>query len=485
MRQFGTDTADRHALLWLPALACAAVMALVMFGGARAEAAATRPNVVLILVDAMRADRLGPYGFTFRNTTPNLNRFAARSAVFENAISQAAWTVPSIATLFSGVDPQAHRVLSYRSADSGGAIDVLAESNETIAEQFKRAGYSTHALLKSIVVDKERGMAQGFDSFTIVNPKTSQADGPSGSELTDAAITHLKAMQAAGTPFFTYLHYMDTHSPYKAPEPYYSKYRGSYSGPVTGAHRQMEQAYEKGGVVPTADDIEAMKALYDADVEYWDSQFGRLMTHIVASGLDPNTIVMVVADHGEAFWEHGKIFHGEVYQENLQIPFIVKAPGIKAGRYQQWSQLVDAPPTLADLAGIKKSSLWTGVSHAPSLTGTGAATTAPVYAEYGDLQVIIDQTGKKMIVRKSGNECYDLAKDPKEKASVCTPAEVERLKKLMETRVCKARALAERLKSSGTASVDDEQAAQLAALGYVDPAPGDGKATAATLGDCD
>ncbi|HNC96651.1 MAG TPA: sulfatase-like hydrolase/transferase, partial [Myxococcota bacterium] len=132
--------------LSLLGMALAAVVAVLMLSPARAAAPA--PNVILILVDAMRADKLGPYGYTARATTPNLSRFAGRGVVFENTISQAGWTVPSVASLFTGVDPQAHRVLRYQQS-SRVEMDALSLGHQTVAEQFKGAGYSTTALMKS------------------------------------------------------------------------------------------------------------------------------------------------------------------------------------------------------------------------------------------------------------------------------------------------------------------------------------------------
>lgn len=441
-----------------------AALAWLAFTGAPAQAAG-KPNVILILVDTLRADRLSTYGHS-RPTSPALTRFAARGAVFENAISQAGWTVPSVASVFTGVEPQAHQVLTFKAK--------ISSAHTTIAEAFKGAGYNTAGLLKSIVVEAERGYSQGFESYTVINPKQNQADGDSGRELTDAAISYLDSRKSNANPFFLYLHYMDPHSPYKAPEPYYSKYKSpSYTGPVSGAHKQMEDAYKNGGQTPSAADIQQMLDLYDADVEYWDSQFGRLMQHLVASGLDPNTIVVVTADHGEAFFEHPKnIFHEHVYQENIRIPFVIKGPGVKAGaRYKHWTQSIDIAPTLADLAGLTRGKYWQGNTQAPVLLGTGAAKLAPAYAEYADWRAVIDVDSKKVMVGGPGAPLlFDLPKDAKEQNNLAAAAaaDVARLRGTADARTQAARAIAPNFPPDEAGAMTREQCLQLVALGYLE-----------------
>lgn len=447
------------SLIWLALTVCVWVLM-----AAPATAAGTPPNVVVILIDALRADVLGPYGYTARNTTPTLNRFASRSVVFEHVISQAGWTVPSVASLFTGVDPQAHQVLTFKAK--------LSSAHQTMAEQFKAGGYSTTGLLKSIVVEAERGYSQGFENYTVINPKSNQADGESGRELTDAAISFLETQKSASKPFFLYLHYMDVHSPYKAPEPYYSKYRNpAYTGPVSGAHKQIEDDYMKGGKTPSAADIQQMKDLYDAEVEYWDAQFGRFMQALVSSGMDPNTIVVVTADHGEAFFEHpGNVFHGNVYHENINIPLIMKIPGVAAARYSNWAQSIDIPPTLADLTGIAKGKYWQGHSQAPVIKKTGAAPSDAVACEYADFRTVIDSNSKKLILGMQGGPVlFDLKQDPLELKNIASSnsADVERLRAILDARTAAAHQLATNFPPDEATDLTPEQIEQLKALGYL------------------
>lgn len=448
-------------------LALAACSWVLMSGPA---AAGTPPNVIVVLVDALRADHLEPYGYTLRHTSPNLARFATRAMVFDNVISQAGWTVPSVASIFTGVNPQVHQVLRYNQS-SRVEMDSMSLDHDTIAEMFKKGGYSTAALLKSIVVDSGRGYSQGFDSFDVVNPKQNQADGDSARELTDRAISYLETAKTAGKPFYLYLHYMDPHSPYKAPEPFYSKYKNaSYSGPVSGAHMQIENDYKKAGKMPSPADIEQMYALYDAEIEYWDSQFGRFMQTLVSSGMDPNTIVVVMADHGEAFCEHGlNLFHENLWQENIHVPFIIKAPNMKTGHAKNWAQNVDLAPTLAELTGLPKGKYWQGNSQVPVLKGQ-AAPVDVAYSEYADFRTVIDQSGKKLLTGVPGGPLlFDLSKDPGEKNNLAAslPDDVARLKKLMDEQVANDKALAPNFSVGAKTEMSDEQIKQLCALGYL------------------
>ena len=144
-------------------------------------------------------------------------------------------------------------------------------------------------------------LAQGFGDWRVV--EGDMADHASAAQLTDAALEWLAVHQ--DKPFFLYLHYMDPHSNYYAPEPYYSQAAGKAKTAVNGGYNQINDTFVQKGVIPTVNDIRQIQAYYDAEVSYWDSEFGRLMLQLVRSGVDANTVVVVAADHGEAFFEHG------------------------------------------------------------------------------------------------------------------------------------------------------------------------------------
>lgn len=447
------------SLLWFAALLSGCVAELPV-----AEAA-PKSNVILILVDTLRADKIGAYGYTQRKTTPNLDAFAAGGMVWERAESQNAWTVPSVASLFTGVDPQAHRTLNFKVSEKL-ATDTMSLQHDTISEAFKASGYGTAAFIKSTVISTSKGFSQGFDTFQVVGGKD-QAWGYSARDLNDAAIPWLTTQAKSGKPFFAYLHFMDPHSPYKAPEPYYSKYKGSYSGKMDGAHVQLEDAF-KAGTVTTADWQHEL-ALYDAEIEYFDAEFGRLWSELQKSGADKNTVVVLVADHGEAFGEHNNVFHGNLYQENIHVPVILRGPGIKPGRMKAWAQLVDVAPTLAELFALPKGKGWQGKSMVSAMGG-GAGHADIIYSEYAGHRMGIDPaTSLKLIVGDGPIKLYDLVVDPLEKNNLAESrkADVARLKALIDARFLAGQSLAKQFPIEAGTGMTKEQCEMLLQLGYV------------------
>lgn len=454
----------------LPLLALA-LLPLGLYGAgcgvtpAPAEAAAP-PNVIVILVDTLRADKLGVYGYKQRATSPNLDAFAKGGLVWENVISQNAWTVPSVASLFTGVDPQAHRALNFKQGEQL-ATDTISNEHDTLAESFKGAGYATMAYIKSTVISTSHGYSQGFDKFEIVGGKD-QAWGYSARDLNDVAIPGIKAAHASGKPFYAYLHFMDPHSPYKAPEPWYSKYKGSYTGPMDGAHVQLEAAFKAGTVTPA--DWAHELALYDAEIEYWDTEFGRLWKELEAAGVTKNTVVVVTADHGEAFGEHQNVFHGNLYQENIHIPVILRGPGIKPGRMAADAQSIDIAPTLAELYRLPKGRVWQGKSMAAAMAG-GAGHSDVLYSEYAGHRAAIEaSTRLKLILGDGACKLYDLKADPLERTNLCAsrPADVARLKAGMDARFAAAQAIGKTYGQGKADAVSPEQCEMLKALGYLD-----------------
>lgn len=471
---------------WTYALPLAALLAAAgaslpaCVGTAPPAEAAAKPNVILILVDTFRADKIGAYGYTKRKTTPNLDSFASGGLVWENAYSQDAWTVPSVASLFTGVDPQGHLCLNFRQGEKL-ATDTISDKQDTIAESFKAAGYTTAAFVKSTVISTSHGYSQGFDQFNIVGGKD-QAWGYSARDLNDAAIPWLTGQIKGGKPFFAYLHFMDPHSPYKAPEPWYSKYKGSYTGPMDGAHVQLEDAFKAGKV--TAADWDHELALYDAEVEYWDTEFGRLWGELQKAGAASNTVVVLVADHGEAFGEHNNAFHGNLYQENIHVPVIWRGPGIKAGRMKTYGQLVDLAPTLAELYALPKGKQWQGKSMVAAMGG-GAGHTDAIYSEYAGQRMVIDPaSGLKLIVGDGPNKLYDLKADPLEKTNLADSraADVTRLRAALDARQAAGVAIGKGEGKGTSTAMSAEQCEMLKSLGYLEA---DAPCTSQTIHDQD
>ncbi len=437
------------------------LMALT-FALASTDARAEQPNVIVVLVDTLRADHLEPYGYG-KSVSPRVASWAEDAVVFENAISQNAWTVPSVASLLSGMYPRAHQCLDFQEGATV-EMDTLSPDQDMVAEQFQAAGYTTAAIVKTKVIAAERGFGQGFDSYTFV--PGSQAWGPAGKELTDASIAFLE--KQGDQPFFLYLHYMDPHSPYQAPDEYYEKYVSSNGSTLTGAHEEVK-AFKTGGAAATEADIERLYALYDGEIAYWDQHFGRLLDALDALGMADTTVVVLTADHGEQFGEHGGWFHEHLYQENIHVPLAISAPGAAGARVATRVQQMDVAPTVASLAGVKHGTHWQGRDLSPAMSG-GETPAGDTYAEYAHKKTLISADGFKIILGEGGDLMFDLNKDPGETTNIVATeaAKFAELQARLIDIFKSSQAMADKFSAAQTQQLGDDDVEALRALGYIE-----------------
>ncbi len=360
----------------------AAVLALGLAGGC-SDDEPRRTNVILVVVDTLRADHAGCYGY-HRNTTPNLDSLAREGVLFEEAVSQAAFTLPAMASLFTGLDPMQHGVRKH--PDEQGRVDSLAPGLPTLASVLKRSGYTTAAVVSNSLFQKRfrTGFSADFDFYDV--GKKRRDAGPT----TDAAIDWLERKREKGKPFFLWLHYIDPHWPYEAPGEFERPFRHDDGG----AFRALVDDFHAGRVKRDriyfdcpldADGIEAGRAEYDNEVAYADAQLGRLLDRLRKSGLDRNTIVAVVSDHGEALGEHGLTFAHSffLYDEIQKVVFVLRPPGgMKAARVSRQVRLLDVMPTLFGMLGIDPPGPIEGRNLEPLWTGGGEAfPDLPAFAE--------------------------------------------------------------------------------------------------------
>ena len=302
-------------------------------------AARPRMHVLLITLDTTRADRLGCYGYT-KQTSPCLDELAKQAVQFDLAIAQAAVTPVSHASILTGLDPYHHglRVLH------GLVENRLAEEHETLAETWQKVGGQTAAFVSAFPVTAAFGLEQGFEHF---DDRFPQADGkglvsPDGTvntdmsqrradKTTEAAIAWLDSNADPDRPLFMWVHYWDPHDPYILP-------------PQTVLDK-FEPASQ------SRDDL--LRAIYDADVFYMDANLGRLLEAFRRRGFWDNTLVIVVADHGEGLGDHDWWTHGILYQEQIHVPLIIRAPGIKGAlRISSLVRTIDLMPTILEVVGV-------------------------------------------------------------------------------------------------------------------------------------
>jgi arylsulfatase A-like enzyme len=338
----------------------------------------SRPDLVLWLVDALRADHCSLYGYE-RRTTPSLERLAQDSVVFDNAYSVSTWTKPVAASILSGAYPAEHCVRTYR--------DLYRGHTRWLPETLQRSGYATCGVSSIGNVSTAFGFAHGFDSFVdlyrdnslMQSRETSTAaewrlsgDGaaavvlPLAEDVAERACRWLES-RPAGRPCFLFLWTMDTHTPYSPPPDFRHFLDPSYSGHVDGSELSVRRARKPA-------DVQRLIDLYDGEVAYADNCLGEFMRRLKDAGMYDNAMLVVASDHGEAFGEHGDFVHGHLpFEEVARVPLLLKLPGnrLAGRRVVQLASLVDIMPTVLDYLGIEAGTgeqpVWRGRSLGPAM----------------------------------------------------------------------------------------------------------------------
>jgi arylsulfatase A-like enzyme/Flp pilus assembly protein TadD len=444
------------ALLILSTFWCAAQQqgktpkAAVPSKPAAAQRAQVHPNVILITVDTTRADRMGFLGSN-RGLTPNLDAVAQDATAFTRAYSQVPLTTASHTAILTGTYPQ------YNHVNDFGV--PLAAGLPYLPDILHQHGYRTAAFVGSLILDPIAGTAPGFDrgfdlydaGYRIKGPKESRYDTIErrAGDVVGHALLWLKKRPANAPPFFLWVHLYDPHDPYDPPEPYKSKFADPYDG----------------------------------EIAYADAMLGKLFAELRTAGLYQGSVIAVMADHGEAFGEHGERSHGMLlYDETIHVPLLIKLAG-KSGSAARKSDarvgLVDVMPTLLASAGYAIPKEVQGQSLVSLLKGDQAAPPdRPIYSEtdyphrafkWSSVRAL--RTGKYLVVESSKNELYDQSIDPNatNNLAATSPAVADTL--LSQEQLFRQKTSAGLAEA---AKLDAEQTAKLQALGYVggDTGPG-------------
>lgn len=421
--------------------------------GRHSRHSANRPSVVLVVIDTLRQDHLATYGYP-RDTAPFLGELARQGAVFQG-LTPAPWTKPATASLLTGLHPLRHQAVDR--------VDRLPEDAVTLAEQLRNEGYSTLGASANGWVSPEFGFNRGFDTFLYRD------------NLKAAAFNRelLPRLDRLRPPFFLYVHYIDPHIPYSPdvgwdgrPLPANLRNRPVTLEEIDATHFQHRPP----------ELLARARDLYDGEIRSADNALRGLVDRLAQRGLMKNTLLVVAADHGEELEEHGRMSHGQtVYQEVLQVPLVIHAPGIvRPGRFGRAS-LMDVVPTLLDLLGIEHPQ---GSLDGESLLGQLASSRSAVeerpFLSHLDF---VDGTGLaliqgrwKLVLGKNPyrKQLFDLASDPGEHRDLLESPEVagifQRLGKELALRYNNySRAALER----STIQIQGQMARSLAALGYI------------------
>jgi arylsulfatase A-like enzyme len=410
-----------------------------------AGAAPDGPNVVLIVLDTLRADHMELYGHS-RETMPELTRFAQRAAVYEQCISNSSWTLPSHASLFTGLYPREHGA-EGGSADTDAAARsgarLLHADHRTLAEALGERGYATAGIGANWLWLRPRyGLGQGFQHWDVrpsyrgsmaegyfaLIPRTRTALDASplrwfyeplvdrdvaqviyrrAEEITDSAVTQIERLGGADRPFFLFLNYMDPHDPYQAPAPF----ADFFPGRDPSLSRQWEGL--KRAKVPPEVIRTHVAAQYDSELRYLDVHLGRLFAALEESQRLQDTIVILTSDHGEALGEHGNKTHGSsLYDEEIRVPLIVYDPASPVGaRVATPVEIRAVMPWLLARTGASASP---GGPAADGLAN-GGPTFAELYGVRGADWIAVRSERWKLIHRSDGKQqLFDLARDIEE-----------------------------------------------------------------------
>lgn len=434
---------------------------------------AKRPNVLVVVVDTLRFDRLGAYGHK-GGYTPTIDALAAEGMVFERAQSVAPWTLPSVGSLFTSHYPSVHRAVSYeqvRDMSKGRTMTVPIIADEFVmwAEAMRDGGYSTVAVSGNPFVQAPYGFGQGFETFLGKEYADNTAIGTKVNADVSAWLDQYKGEK----PFFIYLHYMDVHGPYDAAREYMEPMLAKVEAqPNKRALTQIEARKLIPYLrlvkpdVPNADAVderlrgylEYWTGRYDAGVQEFDARFKELIDDLKKRNLWDDTFVIFTADHGESFLEHGEWDHGYTqYQPEIQVPLIFRWPGvIPAGkRIKETVRLLDVYPTVIEELRIKPTGTMQGASMLDTMSGhppkvpviafSETAKTAGPRKNNPQWAVVVGDWKLVQTIRVAqnargewepvltNNELFDLSKDPYEQndLSRSNPKKVEELGRII------------------------------------------------------
>jgi arylsulfatase A-like enzyme/Tfp pilus assembly protein PilF len=396
------------------------------------------PNVLLVTIDTLRADRLGSYGYAAAQT-PVLDALASRGARFARASTVVPLTLPAHSSLLTGTWPAYHGI-----RDNGGFY--LEPDHVTLAEALGARGYRTGGFVAAFVLDGRWGIGQGFDLF-FDDFDLSKADQPGmdaiqrrGGEVVDRALAWLAEDSRA--PFFAWVHLYDPHTPYEAPRDVRARFPRTMSGG------------------------------YDAEIAYTDAQLGRLFGALDADGRLDDTLIVVVGDHGESLGEHKEQTHGFfIYEATTHIPLLMAGPGVPVRVIDDQVRIVDVMPTILSLVGAAKGAAVQGEDLSPAFSGSRLELLA--YSEsfypryhYGWSELAAVNDGRYKFILAPTRELYDHQVDPGETRNLAAenPGRADALQRALTDLVAgTTRAEA----ATGPQRIDPEVEERLRALGYV------------------
>jgi len=447
--------------------------ALVAAASAQPSAAARRPNIVLVTMESTRSDHVGCYGYE-KATTPALDALAGEGVLFENAYSVTSWTLPSHASIFTGLYPAAHGAISFDTP--------LDESNLTLAESLAEAGYLTAGFISGPLLLPRYGLHQGF---TVYDASSSEKNSGAAHEaVTNDKMEKLldrflqEGLPADGRPFFLFAYLWDPHYDYIPPEPFDAMFVPEGAVPVRMLRYAEDDAVNRS---ISASQLAYVVSQYDGEIRWTDRLLGRLFERLRARGLWEDTAIIVTSDHGEEFFDHGGKGHkNTLYEEVVHVPLVLKPPGrSEPPRHGRLVSLLDLFPTIRELAGLPGRPE-ERPCHGRSLLGAASDPPGPIFFELQSPPQIdvrhrsimaIREGDRKLIIDTNNphREYFDLATDPGEGRPLGMSAarDFRPLQQRLSAHHEAMKRDAGRLQKAPRLELSPEELEQLRSLGYV------------------
>ncbi len=453
--------------------------AVVTLDGAAPAASRPVKNAIVYLIDTLRADKLQAVNARSRVQTPGLARFIEQAAVMAGAHTQENWTKPSVTTLLSSLFPWQHQAVTTEA--------VVPAAVELIPETLSARGFHTGAFIANGYVSDRFGFRQGWTSY-----RNYVREGRRNvAQYVAADVLEWLDQRPQEKPFFLYVHTIDPHVPYKPPRQFLEMYDATpYSGVVDfSSDNELLEKIKAGRIPLDARDKVHLEALYDGEISYHDVHFNAIVDGLARRGLADDTMVIIVADHGEEFWDHGSVGHGHsVYEELLHIPMIVRLPGTtqRPLRVEDAVGLVDVMPTVLEALGQPLPDGLAGQSFLPLLRGeTPDAPRATVSGFMEGWRTVVSGRYKLIHRTLERQMLYDLERDPREQTDLAAdrPIAVRYLRGMLglalgavegtpaqtpaQGRPTTAPRARPQVHAQETTTIDPQTEEQLRALGYI------------------
>ena len=370
-------------------------------------------NVIVLVVDTLRADKLRPFNAQTRVETPAVDRFASEGVVFELAQSPENWTKPAVASILTGLHPQTHQQKTGEAALPGSAL--------LLSEHLKDNGFATGSFIANGYVSDRFGFDQGWDDYTNY---IREGGSTEARDVFDAAGNWIEAHKDGR--FFAYIQTIDPHVPYDPPGEFVRMYDPSeYDGQVRP--RMTGDLLEKAKRRPPevlfdARDKRRIEALHDGEITQHDRFFGTFLERLAALGVSDDTLIVVTSDHGEEFDDHGSWGHGHsVYQELLHVPLMFRLPNrLPAGaKVSHAVSTLDVSSTVTELLGVPAMPHNEGHALVGLMLGDSPAQPPAAFSDFQDDRRVITTDRWKLVLRGNlTSTMFDLAKDPKERVEL-------------------------------------------------------------------